>query len=72
MLISAKAIRKPRTFVLCDQCGESIYGPHLRLYGAAHEGDRPYVIRLHPDCTQWEDPKILAAKLARAGTQGER
>ena len=64
MLISAKAIKNPRTVRTCADCGEAIYGSSLRLYGAAFKEDKPYVVYTHPECTQWPDPKILEAKKA--------
>jgi len=44
MIISAKVIKKPRTKRLCSSGGDEIDGSHVRLYGAAHKGDKPYVI----------------------------
>lgn len=60
-LISAKLIGKPRRVRNCAQCGEPISGKTLRLYGAAHTGDKPYALYLHPACTEWQHPKIERA-----------
>jgi len=61
VLISARLVhpRKPRR---CDNCGGMIVTSALRLYGACDEGDKPYVIWTHPDCTEWSHPKIQKAK----------
>ena len=62
MLISAKIV-KPRKPWRCNECGEDfIMTPYLRLFGCAHRGDNPYVIKLHLTCCDWEDPKILNLK----------
>lgn len=61
MLIAAIIIRKPRVQRRCDGCHEMIEGLTLRLYGS---GDRepPTVLYLHPQCTEWKHPKVIAAK----------
>ena len=61
MIISAKIV-KPRRFRTCETCGGMVVTRALRLFGAAHEGDKPHVIWLHPECTEHNDPKILKAK----------
>ena len=48
MIISAKLIKNPRNERDCDNCGRAITGSHLRLYGSAHTGDKPYVLFVHP------------------------
>ena len=63
MVISASIIWKPRKEWHCDECGrDQIEGPAVRLYGAAHLVDPPYVIKLHPKCvdTNWSnrEPKL--------------
>lgn len=50
MIISAKWIVKPRREYKCSTCARQMT-MHARLYGAAHERDRPYVIRVCADCT---------------------
>jgi hypothetical protein len=61
MIISAKIIT-PRSFRRCCWCGGIITRSALRLYGAAERGDPPYVVYMHPSCTQDNDPKIVRAK----------
>jgi len=39
----------------------------MRLYGAADSGDKPYVIWLHPGCTEYNDPKIVKAQESLKG-----
>jgi hypothetical protein len=63
MIISASIIWKPRKKWHCDECGkDQIEGPAVRLYGAAHHGDPPYIIKLHPMCINphWanREPKL--------------
>lgn len=56
MVISAKAILRPRKDWNCEHeqapgCqGRIGRRPHLRLYGAAHNGDPPYAIRVCVPC----------------------
>lgn len=76
MLISATIIKRPRKKRGCSGCLKVIDGPQLRLYGAADMGERPYAMYIHPECTGWQHPKILAAKVtpgdqARATAEGE-
>lgn len=61
MLISAVIIVRPRRRRRCAACGKAIDGPALRLYGSA-EREPPSVLHLHPACTEWRHPKVLAAK----------
>lgn len=63
MVISAKAVRKPRRAYVCGDCRQVIDGPHLYLYGMAHTGEKPYALRLHTSCILMpeNDKKILAA-----------
>ena len=62
MLISASIIKRPRRVRVCDLCEVMIVQNALRLYGSAETGDKPYVMWLHPECTDWQDPKVLRAK----------
>lgn len=50
-IISATPILHPRRERIYHShlCGKSM-GRHVRLYGAAHPGDRPYVMRICPEC----------------------
>ena len=56
MVISARAILKPKKDWDCEHqqapgCQIRIgRRPHLRLYGAAFAGDRPYAIRICVPC----------------------
>lgn len=63
MIISAVLVKKPRRLRTCDLCWQTISGPVLRLYGAAQQGDKPYVLFLHPDCCGEKHPKIEKALL---------
>ena len=44
-------------------CGKLILtGPQIRLYGAAHKTDPPYVMYVHPQCVDATgEPKINKA-----------
>ena len=64
MLISATIIKRPRRVRVCNHCEVMIVRDALRLYGAAEKCDKPYVMWLHPDCTDWQEPKVLKAKAA--------
>lgn len=64
MIISAKIIRKPRKTRHCSHCLKPIKWQAMRLYGAAHAGDKPYVLWLHSDCVGSDDPKVAKAKEA--------
>ena len=60
--ISAKIIFKPRKEFRCGSCNKFLRkgNPHLRLYGAAHWSDPPYVLRCCFSCAQYyTDPKIV-------------
>jgi hypothetical protein len=58
MIISAILIKNSRMIRYCEHCNKRIEGETLRLYGAGLNGDPPYVIYLHPNCTESTDPKI--------------
>jgi len=62
MIISARIVKPGAKARRCEHCGAAIYGNALWLYGAAHHGDKPYVIWIHPECTDFQDPTILRAK----------
>jgi len=60
--ISARYIRKPRRRYICDGCGKSITGAHVRAYGDADDQTPPFAIRLHLECAaETKDAKINAA-----------
>ena len=71
MTISASVIRRSTKVHRCDspdgfnKCGKSRdivrSEAHLRMYGAAHTGDTPYVVRLHMRCRPEKDEKVDAA-----------
>ena len=69
MIISASVILKPRVIRRCESCRKEIAGPTLRLYGSAHRGDSPYVIYLHPECTESDERQIMYAKLLLSQSQ---
>ena len=48
-VICERLVKKPRVQRRCARCNRSIKGPALRLYGYAHEGDKPYAMFVHPD-----------------------
>jgi hypothetical protein len=70
MIISASIIYKPRTIRRCESCRKEITGSTLRLYGSAGGGDPPYVIYIHPDCTESNERQIMYAKLELSQTVG--
>ena len=60
--IQAKPIRKPRKVWLCADCRMSMSGPHVRMYGCADEGDKPYELRVCLDCAMRSgDEKVNGA-----------
>jgi hypothetical protein len=61
MIISAKIIKNPRKIRDCASCNKAILGEQLRLYGAAHTCDQPYVLYVHPNCI--ENDKEIQIKL---------
>lgn len=68
MILSARYVHSPRYARICDECGKRI-GPHVYLYGNAHDVDPPSALRLCLRCVRPEsaarEPKI-AAVLAEA------
>lgn len=59
--LSARYVHAPRYARRCDDCGR-LLGPHLSLYGRAHETERPHALRLCVrHCEESTDPKIRAA-----------
>ena len=68
MIISARIVNVRRgTFRICEVCEGMIATKAMRLYGAADSGDKPYVIWLHPGCTEYNDPKIVKAQESLKG-----
>lgn len=66
MIIHARVVEQ-RVNHFCEACMKEIEGLALRVYGAAHRGDKPYRIYSHIDCAKpWKDPKIQRA-LRRVG-----
>ena len=63
MIIKARAVKKPRGFVCCEECGKEITGPHIYLYGMAFRGDKPWGLREHVFCASNvdQDKKYRAA-----------
>lgn len=62
MIIGAKIIKKSQTLKLCEQCSGLTFGPVLRLYGMAFEGETPFHIYFHPSCIDATNtPKIEQA-----------
>ena len=72
--ISAKLVRKPRKDWGCDSCGNPIgRASHVRLFGSAEPGDKPYRITICIECADrcaGAEPKVLAA-LSRDAKGGE-
>ena len=63
-IIAARYVHRPRTARCCDECGRRL-GPHIYLYGRAHDTDSPNALRLcltHLGATA--DTKIRAALAA--------
>lgn len=70
--ISAKLIRKPRKVWCCEMCGLRIIGAHIRMYGSASRGDKPYVIRVCPGCVAgMNDEKAARASMGLAALTPE-
>jgi hypothetical protein len=66
MIISAKAVLRPRAERRCPVCAERIAGPLVDMFGAAERGNRPFHLYVHPRCagtgeTDDERRKIEAA-----------
>ena len=61
MLISAEVIKNPKTYQYCATCNMTLIKgePRLRLYGAAHRGDPPYVIYSHFACALMDPHKKI-------------
>ncbi len=65
MILSAKIVKNPEAIKNCDECGWPIFKHMLKLYGMAHQEDKPFNIYLHPDCAEKsidmsQEPKIEA------------
>jgi len=63
--LSARFVRQPRKRYVCDWCEHAITGPHIRLYGSAHDTEKPWTMRLHATeqcCPNLgREPKLTAA-----------
>ncbi len=66
-IIAARYVHRPRIARRCDDCGRRL-GPHIYLYGRAHDTDPPSAMRLcasHLDAMTHHKamthPKIVAA-----------
>ena len=77
MLISAKVVKRPRNPWRCCSCerffmsrlyrpGERLTGPKVRFYGAAHQGDPPYVLESCVPCARRANYGHDQYKLVRA------
>lgn len=64
--ISAKLIRKPRKTRRCEMCSKYIEGFQVRMYGSAHEHDKPYAIYSCVNCVQGMNDKKATAALVEA------
>ena len=71
--IAVTIIKKPRKYRRCDECGKSLDGETIRLYGMAHHGEKPYNLYLHRSCIYDADTlgKIRAAELPDAPACGD-
>lgn len=66
LILSARYVHAPRRAWRCDGCGKYL-GPHVYLYGRAHETERPGPMRLCIACLGNDpDPKVAAARAAAA------
>jgi hypothetical protein len=66
LILSARYVHTPRITRRCDACGKRL-GPHIYLYGRAHDTERPYAMRSCVTCcTHDRDLKIRAALAAAA------
>ncbi len=61
--ISAKLIHRPRKQRYCEMCHKPIEPPQVRMYGSAHECDKPYVIYSCVDCVRGMNDKKAAAAI---------
>lgn len=71
-VLTARFVRKPRRWCVCDWCERTITGPHIYLYGSG-DTERPWALRLHltGSCRPHDkDPKVQAA-LAVADKESE-
>lgn len=64
MILSARYVHSPRYARRCDECGKRL-GPHVRLYGNAHDTDPLMTLRFCPTrinpTSAAREPKIAAA-----------
>jgi hypothetical protein len=61
LILCARYIHCPRWGYRCDECGR-LLGPHIYLYGRAHETEPPGAMRLCvAHLTETTDPKVRAA-----------
>ena len=66
MIIAAKAVNQTKTKRYCESCHHVIRGKHIRLFGAAMEGDPPYAIYLHWHCVGSGENAKENAKIQKA------
>ena len=53
--LSARYIKQGRKTYYCDWCERIITAEHMYLYGSAHDTEKPYPMRLHIKCCQWDE-----------------
>lgn len=61
-VISAQVVQRLRKPWVCGMCGKRIEGRHIRMYGYAEPGEKPYAIHVHDsaDCGA-QMPDVRAA-----------
>jgi hypothetical protein len=76
MVLSARFVKQPKLdrSIKCDHCIRPITAALIRLYGMAHEGEKPYTLRFHVECVAQigdisQEPKIAAALKKANGPQ---
>lgn len=60
LILSARYVHSPRRGYRCDDCGR-LLGPHIYLYGRAHETESPGPMRLCVAHVTDPSPKVQAA-----------
>ena len=67
-ILSARFTRQARRRYVCEWCERPITGAYIRLYGSAHETEKPWTLRLHATeqcCPNLgREPKLTAALAA--------
>lgn len=60
LILRARYVHAPRVARRCDDCGK-LLGPHIYLYGRAHDTEPPAAMRLCVGHVADPDPRVQAA-----------